>query len=112
MSEGLPSNLRSGVTHSVITRKRIVQSPVMCSMCSTGFAPRSSFRNSRNSSPTGTRHNRNTTTLSHRIMARLVVLLQVHAGVEACHLVAVAVERQRFDAREHVRQPMFGGLRP
>ena len=39
MSEGFPSSLRSGVTHSVITRKRSAQSPVICVMCSTGFAP-------------------------------------------------------------------------
>ena len=44
MSDGLSSSLRSGVTHSVITRKRSAQLPVMWVMCSTGLAPKIIFQ--------------------------------------------------------------------
>src|SRR5215467_6805074 len=113
---------RSGVTASVIIRKRMVQSPVKWVMYSIGFAVsrRSKTRWTRYAS--GTRLKRNKTTLVH-LLARTFGMLttsiipdQVHPRVHAGDLVPVTVEHQSLFgdalAEETFAQPPLSRLGP
>src|SRR5947209_4542023 len=107
ISAGTRNNFRSGVMARVMSRKRRVQSPVPCSRASTGFGPKPTPqlamsvgwmpKNLQASNPTGTRHTMKTTTLKRRIILDagrwLVVLCQVHSGIESGYLI-IAVEHQ------------------
>src|SRR5271165_3488501 len=98
MRSGRCSSLRKGVTIRVVTTSRMVQSPVKCVMYSRGLAVRSPFHVRQASHNAGARPARNTRTLTHRrfnIVRLSEILLQIHAGIEAGHLVAVAVEHLR-----------------
>ena len=75
------------------------------------------------STPRGTRQIRNTTTFVHLLVRmefmplsvqsiRLEILLQVHAAVQASHLIAVAVEHLSRRIFEESRQADFPGLAP
>src|ERR1017187_5363574 len=116
MRPGGPKILRTGVTASVISRNRRVQSPVACVMYSIGFAPRSFRRNPAASSATGTRHKRNTSAFSHKRFRladiwRSVVGFQIHAIVQRRNLVPVPVEHERLSLQE-VAQPPLAPLAP
>src|SRR5690349_10248356 len=72
---------------------RIVQSPVKWVIYSSGLTVRSSCQARQASQSAGARQTRNTGILTHRRLSiGLVVFLQVHAGIQAGHLLAVAVE--------------------
>src|SRR6186997_816833 len=85
-------------------------------MNSIGFAERSSCQPRQASQKTGVRHNTNSATLTQRWRSmvpgsRSVIRSQVHAGVQAGDLVAVAVEHQRLPLAKFA-QPALGLLRP
>ena len=56
---GCRNSLRNGVTASVTTIKRMVQSPVKCVMNSIGFAVRLSRQARQPNQPSGARHSTN-----------------------------------------------------
>src|SRR5438270_11623402 len=113
MSTGACSSLRRGVIASVVTRKRMAQSPVKCVMYSIGLAVRSLFQARQDSQQSGASDNTKTATLPQRILfgIALIVLFEVHAGVEAGHLLFVAVEHQGGAAAQFA-EPSLTGLAP
>src|SRR5580698_11312973 len=116
---GCFNNTRRGVMVSVIRTKRMVQSPVVCVMYSTGLA-RVPERTLCARSASGMRQTTNRRGFTQRGFIEnsgdsrqdrpshhcyqsaprhaLVIFPQVHAGVEAGDLVAVAVELERLAA--------------
>ena len=108
-----PLSLRKGVTASVMSKKRSVQSPVARVMNSAGLAPSHSGKTTTpaTSRASGSSASTNTAILSAVSFAGLSCMarepranrpppsekfLQVHAGVQLRHLVAVAVEQLRL----------------
>src|SRR5437762_10204196 len=94
-----PRTSRSGVIASEASRIRSVQSPRMVVTKLIGFAVRTSRTNQYTSVARGTIHPPQIIAFrairARRDTDALVVLLEIHAGVEVPHLVAVAVEGQR-----------------
>src|SRR4051812_9812656 len=126
ISQFQPSSRRSGVMASVATMNRIVQSPVSCVISLSGSAVSCPFKPaqiiqasgvSATTNTIGLRMNRTRLSLVIRSQKRggrrcsSVVLLEVHAGVERRHLVAVPVEQQRGALKE-LADPPLPGLRP
>src|ERR1700733_11228519 len=109
-----------------MSRNRMVQSPVLCVMYSTGLGPSSgamplvtSFKKGQSSNRNGTRQAANNTIFVQRLprifpksvlKTDLVVLAKIHARVEAGHL-AVPVEHQSVTHAEF-GQTAFLGLAP
>src|SRR5450755_4813364 len=115
---GRPSRRRRGEMARVKARKRSVQSPVAWVMNSIGFAPSSWWKYRKTSSSTGTRQRRKTGIFNHRFertrfqaMRGSVVFAQIHARVEAGHLIAIAIEHEGL-ALAKLAQAAFGGLTP
>src|SRR5437762_7388703 len=90
-----PVSRRNGVSASVTQMNRMVQTPVSFVRSLSGFALRFPVSPAHTSQAHGTRAARKTIGL--RI---LIVLPQVHAGVQTGHLVAVAVEQHRLAHEE------------
>src|ERR1041384_6099621 len=95
-----PEIFRSGVTLSVIRRKMIVASPVQCVMTSIGFAPRLSVSANQPSSASGVSDEIKIAVLRSLSFMALEILAQVHALIQRCDLIAVAVKGKRFALRE------------
>src|SRR5580704_3359089 len=91
---GNPRSWRAGVIARVITKNRMVQSPVKWVMNSIGLAPSWLCSAYHASASNGMRHNPNASDFTHGfLIGALVVLFQVHAGVQRRHLLAIPVER-------------------
>src|SRR5450432_2574024 len=118
---------RTGVTASEITSSRRDARPVKKVTLAVGSGPRSLWTRWTASQTNGARHTRNTTTfrafnarggmafLCRRSRTQsLEVLLQVHAIVEAGHLVAIAIEHERRPAllEDRLTDAALAGLRP
>src|SRR5207245_6184290 len=132
-----PVSLRSGVMASVMQMKRSVQTPVSLVRSLSGFALRLPVSAAQTSQAAGPRDAANAHTLRTRIviaeggsrtaddcglepsalrnpqsaMSLSVVLSEVHAGVQARDLVAVAVEHQRL-AHQEFADAALGRLAP
>src|ERR1035438_6665855 len=103
---GNPSTLRNGVTASVNTMKRMVQSPVKRVMYSIGLAVRFWFQARQQSQKIGARPAANTSTLVQRFFSMSVVFFEIHPVVQAGYLVAVAVEHQGWPFAEFAQAPL------
>src|SRR5215469_10728183 len=97
-------SLRSGVTHSVIIRKRNVHTPVSWVISLTGLGPRLPIAPFAKSKMNGIRHARNTQAVSNRRFNRfsmkLEILFQVHSRIHRGDLIAISVEYQRLALKE------------
>src|SRR2546426_4989659 len=115
MGHAAPRTSRRGVIASEATRIRSVQSPSVVVTKLIGFAVRSSRAIQVRSVARGARHTPQSAALSamraRRDTDALVVLPEIHAGVEVRDLVGVAVERERGTAPE-LADPPLGGLAP
>src|SRR5215471_7417858 len=78
-----------GVMKSVAIRNRNVQIPVVSRISSSGLALNCRFTAAQTNSVIGIRHATKTIVLS------LEILLEVHAGIQMCHLFCISVEHQR-----------------
>src|SRR5436190_3043105 len=101
-----PVRRRSGVIASVIQTNRSVHTPVSLVMSLSGFALRFPVSAAHTSHAAGPSDARNASGLT-----ALIVLAEVHSTVQARHLIAVAVEHQRF-AHEEFADAAFRGLTP
>src|SRR3990170_1467131 len=138
-SQCQPVNRRSGVTDSVASTNTSVQVPVERRIVSTGLTPSRSSGAPITRRASGPRHSTNMSafvqakTRGERIASERVrgfacfmatadaarqaleELVQVHPGVEACHLIAVTVEHERLalGAEQAVlTDASFGSLTP
>src|SRR5262249_23909192 len=84
-----PVRRRMGVMHSVAIRNRNVQIPVVSRISSSGFALNCWFTAAQTNRVIGIRHATKTIALS------LENLLEIHAGIQMCHLLCISVEHQR-----------------
>src|SRR5271170_4724141 len=89
---GCRNSRRSGVTPSVRTMKRMVQSPVKWVMNSMGFAVRLPREARQPNQPNGARHNTNSNTFVHLLRSMSEVLFQIHPGVQLGDLISIPVE--------------------
>src|SRR2546426_7415806 len=109
-----PKSVFRGVQASAATRKTSATRPSWLSAWAIGLAPSSPRQPRRRIAPSGTSAPTTTPGLSHgngRARRTLEELAQVHAGVEAGHLLGVAVEGQRRPATE-LADPSLGRLAP
>src|SRR5439155_1526616 len=109
MGHAAPRTSRRGVIASEARRIRSVQSPSVVVTKLIGFAVRSSRANQYRSVARGARHTPQIAALSamraRRDTDALVVLPEIHAGVEVRDLVGVAVERERGAPRRGAAPP-------
>src|SRR3954470_13204741 len=96
-----PVSRLSGVSASVMQMNRIVQTPVSLVRSLSGFALRFPVNPAQTSQAHGARLARNTIGFSS-----LIILPQIHAGVQPGHLIAVAVEQHRL-AHEELADAAF-----
>src|ERR1035437_5118836 len=75
-------------------------------MYSIGLAVRCWFQARQHSQKTGPRLATNTRTLVQRCFSILVIFLEVHSGIQAGNLVAVAVEHQGRPPAEFAQTPL------
>src|SRR5450631_2240187 len=120
-----PLSRRSGVTASVMHTNRSVQIPVSLVMSLSGSGLRCPVSAAHTSQASGARLATNTiglrtkrTVLSDggmpnpKIPGPSEVLAEIHARVQAFHLIAVAVEQERLAPEDPVADPLLGGLAP
>src|SRR5436190_799258 len=110
-----PESHLSGVIASVMQRKRSVQAPVSFVRSLSGLALRLPVSPAETSHTAGATEARNAAGLRTRRTRRSdmasVVSAQVHARVQAGHLIAIAVEHERFP-REELADTAFLRLAP
>src|SRR3954469_21628375 len=117
-----PVNLRKGVIARVMATKRSAHTPVSLVRSLSGLALRFPVVAAQTSHANGPRLAAKTSgfsphrsarseTFTRQLSTALVVLLQIHAGVHARNLVAVAVEHQRPAFQELADAPL-GRLAP
>src|SRR6266436_4793946 len=124
INSGTLRSWRSGVMESVMTRKRRVQSPVACWMNSSGLGMVWPRTNGQMMAASGPRHKRNRRALVHLLTSHLlerrvctqrfplVILAQIHTGVQAGDLIGVAVEHQSFMSFEEFGEAALASLAP